>query len=56
MRKAEFDNLTVQVNNTLVCRASSFVFLATDTLLCGLMVLDSIIIHLVMHFLTHELS
>ena len=34
IQKAEFSNFTVPVNNTFVCRTSSFVFLATDTLLC----------------------
>ena len=33
---AEFGNFTVPVNNTLVCLASSFGFLAADTLLCVL--------------------
>ena len=33
--KTEFSDFTVPVNNTLVCHAS-FVFLATDTLLCVL--------------------
>ena len=32
IRKAEFGNFTVPVNNTLVYHMSSFVFLATDTL------------------------
>ena len=36
IQKAEFGNFTVPVNNTLVCLASSFVFLAADTLLCVL--------------------
>ena len=34
IRKAEFGNSTVPVNNTLVCCASSFVFLVADTLPC----------------------
>ena len=38
--KAEFGNFTVPVNNTLVCRTSSFVFLAADTLLCVLIKLS----------------
>ena len=33
IQKAEFGNFMVSVNNTLVCLASSFVFLAADTLL-----------------------
>ena len=37
IRKAEFGNFMVPVNNTLVCLTSSFVFLAADTLLCVLM-------------------
>ena len=36
IRKAEFGNFTVPVNNPLVCLTSSFVFLATNTLLCVL--------------------
>ena len=36
IQKAEFGYFTVSVNNTLVCRTSSFVFLAADTLLCVL--------------------
>ena len=39
IQKAEFGNFTVPVNNTLVCLASSFVFLAADTLLCVLIYL-----------------
>ena len=35
IKKAEFGNFTVPVNNTLVCQ-KSFVFLAADTLLCVL--------------------
>ena len=38
IQKAEFGNFTVPVNNTLVCLASSFGFLAADTLLCVLMI------------------
>ena len=38
IQKAEFGNFTVPVNNTLVCLASSFVFLAADTLLCVLII------------------
>ena len=38
IQKTEFGNFTIPVNNTLVCRVSSFVFLATDTLLCVLVV------------------
>ena len=34
--KAEFGNFTVPVNNTLVWRTPSFVFLAADTLWCVL--------------------
>ena len=40
IQKAEFGKFTVPVNNTLVCLASSFVFLAADTLLCVLIVMD----------------
>ena len=36
IQKAEFGNFMVPVNNILVCLASSFVFLAADTLLCVL--------------------
>ena len=32
--KAEFGNFTVLVNNTPVCHAPSFVFLAADTVVC----------------------
>ena len=35
IRKAEFGNFMVPVNNALVCH-TSFVFLAADTLLCVL--------------------
>ena len=38
--KAEFSNFTVPVNNTLVCHVYSFVFLATETLLCVLIMSD----------------
>ena len=41
IQKAEFGNFTVPVNNTLVCLASSFVFLAADTLLCVLILTNS---------------
>ena len=37
IQKAEFGNFTVPVNNTFVCRKSSSVFLAADTLQCVLM-------------------
>ena len=40
IQKAEFGNFAVPVNNTLVCRMSFFVFLATDTLLCVLIIID----------------
>ena len=40
IQKAEFGNFTVPVNNTLVCLTSSFVFLAADTLLCVLMMVN----------------
>ena len=36
IQKAEFGNFTVPVNNTLMCCTSSFVFLATDAVLCVL--------------------
>ena len=36
IQKVEFGNFAVPVNSTLVCRTSFFVFLATDTLLCVL--------------------
>ena len=36
IQMAEFGNFAVPANNTLVCRMSFFVFLATDTLLCVL--------------------
>ena len=36
IQKVEFGNFAIPVNNTLVCCASFFVFLAADTLLCVL--------------------
>ena len=38
IQMAEFGNFTVPVNNTPVCHTSSFIFLATDTLLCVLII------------------
>ena len=40
---SEFGNFTVPVNNTLVCLASSFAFLATDILLCVLINLYNVL-------------
>ena len=43
IQKAEFGKFTVPVNNTLECHTSSFVFLATDTLLCALILFEYVI-------------
>ena len=43
IQNAEFGNFKVSVNNTLVCRTSSIVFLAADTLLCVLIFVGSLV-------------